>query len=112
MLLVLLKMFFMKINCVLFRIKIIKSHEFVFLQVYILTVHTFCYICINGIFLTSFLIMNCLLLLIWKLLIKNFVAIYLFTTSQHLDAKVSQVKFLFYKFHLHLLVPQNKDTVV
>ena len=39
-----------------------------FLKLHILTVHTLCYICINGIFLTSFLIMNCLLSFIWRLI--------------------------------------------
>ena len=39
-----------------------------FLKVHILTIHILYYICISGIFLTSFLIMNCLLSSIWRLI--------------------------------------------
>ena len=45
-----------------------------FLKLHILTVHTLCYICINGIFLTSFLIMNCLLSFIWRLIDHKFLS--------------------------------------
>ena len=38
------------------------------LLVHILTVHVLYYICIGGIFVTSFLIMNCLLSFIWRLI--------------------------------------------
>ena len=39
-----------------------------FLKVHILTVDILCYISISGMFLTSFLIMNCLLSFIWRLI--------------------------------------------
>ena len=74
MLLVPLKRFFMKMNCVLFRIKVNKSHDSVFLKVHILAVHTLCYICINGIFLTSLLVMNCSLSFIWRLIDHKFLS--------------------------------------
>ena len=73
MALVLLKIFFVKLNCVLFRIKINQKSRFSVLKAHILTVHTFCYICINVIFLTSFLIMN-YLSFIWKLINDKFLS--------------------------------------
>ena len=48
-----------KMNCGFSRIKINEGHDFVFFKVCIPTGPTFCYICINGIFLTSILIMKC-----------------------------------------------------
>ena len=71
-----------------------------FLKDHILTVHTLCYICINGIFLISFLLFNCLSFT-WELIdymIINFWAIYLFTKSPHLDASFPSLVFI-------LLVP-------
>ena len=52
--------------------KCVMSHDFVFLKVHILKVHNLCYICIDGIFLTNFSIMNCLLSFIWKLIDHKF----------------------------------------
>ena len=45
-----------------------------FLKVHILTIHILYYICISGIFLTSFLIMNCLLSFIWRLIDHKFLS--------------------------------------
>ena len=44
------------------------------IKVHVLTDHTLCYICISGIFLISFLIMNCLLSFIWKLIDHKFLS--------------------------------------
>ena len=44
------------------------------LLVHILTVHILYYICIGGIFVTSFLIMNCLLSFIWRLIDHKFLS--------------------------------------
>ena len=74
MALVLLKMFFVKLIFVLFRIKINQKSWFSVLKAHILTVHAFCYICINVIFLSSFLIMNYLLSFIWKLINNKFLS--------------------------------------
>ena len=71
MALVPLEIFFVKMNSI--QDKEDKIHD-VFLKVHILTVHTLCYIGINGIFLTSFLIMNYLLSFIWKLIDHKFLS--------------------------------------
>ena len=63
-----LKIFFVKMNFVLFRIKINQKSWFCVFKSSHSHSYTLCYICINRIFLTSFLIINCLLLFIWKLI--------------------------------------------
>ena len=66
MALVQLKIFFVKMNCVLFRIKINQKSLFCVFKISHSQSYTLSYICINKIFLTGFLIMNCLLSFIWK----------------------------------------------
>ena len=67
-----LKIFFVKMNFVLLRIKINQNSWFCVFKSSYSHSYTLCYICINGTFLTSFLVTSRLLPFIWKLIDHKF----------------------------------------
>ena len=74
MLLVPLKIFFYENELCITQYKDKSKFMILYLKVHVLTVHTFHNICINGMFLTSFLIMNGLLSCRWKLFDHKFLS--------------------------------------